>query len=209
MAYAGVSGRAASAYAAEMRVSNGRGNTVMYGGPSVSALGAASGYQTKLGSSWTAQDFSKYLDVVRGADDGIRQVCEMIWSGAIGDVREAHVWTHRPVWDNQGVTEPLPPETAPEGLDWDRWIGSAPWRPYHHKLAPHDWRAWLDFGGGSLGDMACHIMDAPYWALKLVEATDFTVEVVMQKGRNEQTFPLMTTIKYSFPARAGMPAEAR
>lgn len=137
--------------------------------------------------------------------DGIRQACEMIWSGAVGDVREAHVWTHRPVWDNQGVTEALPPEIAPEGLDWDRWIGTAPWRPYHHKLAPHDWRAWLDFGGGSLGDMACHIMDAPYWALKLVEASDFTVEVVMQKGRNEQTFPLMTTIKYSFPERAGMP----
>lgn len=82
MAYAGVSGRAASAYAAEMRVSNGRGNTVMYGGPSVSALGAASGYQTKLGSSWTAQDFSKYLDVVRGADDGIRQVWNL-WDGLV------------------------------------------------------------------------------------------------------------------------------
>ena len=97
---------------------------------------------------------------------------------------------------------------APENLDWDRWIGAAQWRPYNHKIAPHDWRAWQDFGGGSLGDMACHIMDAAYMSLKLVEAPDYTVEVVEQKGRNEQTFPLMTTIKYSFPARAGMPPVA-
>ena len=137
--------------------------------------------------------------------DGVRQLCEMIWTGAIGNVREAHVWTHRPVWDNQGMAEPLPPETTPEYLDWDRWIGCAPWRPYNHQLAPHDWRAWLDFGGGSLGDMACHIMDPAYMALKLVEATDYTVEVVQQRGRNNQTFAITSTIKYSFPARGAMP----
>ncbi len=137
--------------------------------------------------------------------NGVRTLCEMIWSGAIGNVREAHVWTHRPVWDNQGMNVPLPPEVTPENMDWDRWIGTAPWRPYNHKLAPHDWRAWQDFGGGSLGDMACHIMDAAYMSLKLVEATDYTVEVVEQRGRNEQTFPITTTIKYSFPARGEMP----
>lgn len=137
--------------------------------------------------------------------DGARELCEMIWSGAIGHVREAHVWTHRPVWKNQGLDKPLPPMTAPENLDWDRWIGTAPWRPYNPGLAPHDWRAWQDFGGGSLGDMACHIMDPVYWALKLVEATDYTVEVIMQKGRNDQTFPIASTIKYSFPARGDMP----
>jgi predicted dehydrogenase len=137
--------------------------------------------------------------------NGVRTLCEMIWSGAIGNVREAHVWTHRPVWDNQGRTEALPAEVTPEDLDWDRWIGCAPWRPYNHKLAPHDWRAWLDFGGGSLGDMACHIMDPAYMALKLVEATDYKVEVVMQRGRNDQTFAITSTIKYSFPARGEMP----
>ncbi len=136
--------------------------------------------------------------------DGARQFCEMIWSGAVGQVREAHVWTHRPVWDNQGLAEPLPPQVTPENLDWDRWIGSAPWRPFNKGYAPHDWRAWLDFGGGSLGDMACHIMDPVYWALKLVDAKEYSVEVVMQDGRNEQTFPIATTIKYSFPARGDM-----
>jgi len=138
--------------------------------------------------------------------DGARELCEMLWTGAIGNVKEAHVWTHRPVWANQGMAEPLPPQIAPENLDWDRWIGTAPWRPYNKGIAPHDWRAWLDFGGGALGDMACHIMDPIYMSLKLVEAPSFTVEVVEQQGANSETFPIMSTIKYAFPARGDMPA---
>ncbi len=136
--------------------------------------------------------------------NGVRELCEMIWTGAIGQVREAHVWTHRPVWDYQGTAEPLPAQVAPENMDWDRWIGPAPMRPYNQGYAPRNWRAWLDFGGGALGDMACHIMDPVYMSLKLVEASDYTVEVVMQEGRNEQTFPVTTTVKYSFPARGDM-----
>lgn len=136
--------------------------------------------------------------------NGVRDLCEMVWKGAIGQIREAHVWTHRPVWANQGLATPLPPQVAPENLDWDRWIGSAPVRPYNKGYAPHDWRAWLDFGGGSLGDMACHIMDPIYWSLKLNDASDYTVEVIQQRGRNEETFPLTATIKYSFPARGDM-----
>ncbi|MBI2433941.1 MAG: Gfo/Idh/MocA family oxidoreductase [Candidatus Hydrogenedentes bacterium] len=137
--------------------------------------------------------------------DGVRELCEMVWGGAIGPVREAHVWTHRPVWKNQGVPEAMPPAVQPELIDWDRWIGAAPWRPYNPAYAPHDWRAWRDFGGGSLGDMACHIMDPVYMCLKLVEASSYTVEVVMQKGQNQETFPISSTIKYSFPARGEMP----
>ena len=137
--------------------------------------------------------------------NGVRELCEMVWSGAIGKVREAHVWTSRPVWANQGVGEPLPAETAPENMDWDRWIGCAPMRPYNKGYAPHDWRAWQDFGAGALGDMACHIMDPVFMSLKLVESSDYTVEVIMQEGRNDETFPLTTTVKYSFPARGDMP----
>jgi predicted dehydrogenase len=137
--------------------------------------------------------------------DGARELCEMIWKGAIGNVKEAHVWTHRPVWANQGRDTQLEPQVTPEHLDWDRWIGTAPWRPYNKGLAPHDWRAWQDFGGGSLGDMACHIMDPIYMSLKLVEAKSFSVEVVMRKGVTTETFPVASTIKYSFPERAGMP----
>jgi predicted dehydrogenase len=136
--------------------------------------------------------------------NGVREMCEMIWSGAIGKVREAHVWTNRPVWANQGVGEPLPPQVTPENMDWDRWIGAAPMRPYNPGYAPHDWRAWQDFGAGALGDMACHIMDPVFMSLKLVESSDYTVEVIMQKGRNSETFPQTTTVKYSFPARGDM-----
>jgi predicted dehydrogenase len=136
--------------------------------------------------------------------DGVREMCEMLWTGAIGQVREAHVWTDRPYWKNQGVTKPFPPQTTRDNLDWDRWIGAAPWRPFNDAYVPHDWRAWQDFGSGSLGDMACHVMDPVYMALKLGEATEYTVEVIMQDGRNSQTYPVASTIKYSFPARADM-----
>ena len=139
------------------------------------------------------------------SDNGCRELCEMIWSNAIGNVQEAHVWTHRPVWKNQGRGEPFEPQTPPEGLDWDRWLGPAPWRPFNKAYAPHDWRAWQDFGAGSLGDMACHIMDPVYMCLKLNERPWFTVEVVMQEGVNKETFPLTSTIKYHFAAGAGMP----
>ena len=73
--------------------------------------------------------------------DGVRTLCEMIRTGAIGQVREAHIWTSRPVWSNQGRPTPLEPATTPENLDWDRWLGTAPWRPYGKGYAPHDWRA--------------------------------------------------------------------
>jgi large subunit ribosomal protein L5 len=56
---------------------------------------------------------------------------------------------------------------VPEGLDWDLWLGPAPFRPYHNAYLPFNWRGWWDFGTGALGDMACHIMDMPYWSLEL------------------------------------------
>ncbi len=148
--------------------------------------------------------------------NGVREVTEMLETGAIGQVREAHVWTHRPVWSSQGRPTPLPSVTQPENLDWDRFIGCAPWRPYGaekdpnspkiSRYAPHDWRAWRDFGGGALGDMACHIMDPVYMSLRLVEAKDYTVELIHVEGQNDETFPLVETIKYSFPARGKLAA---
>lgn len=136
--------------------------------------------------------------------DGVRQLCEMIASGAIGQVREAHVWTSRPTWENQGRAERLAPAAAHEELDWDRWLGPAPWRPFNTGYAPFNWRAWQDFGAGALGDMACHLLDPVYMSLNLVDAANYTVEAVDVRDRNDETFPTWTTIKYTFPARGAM-----
>jgi len=137
--------------------------------------------------------------------DGVRELCEMIWSGAIGDVKEAHIWTNRPVWP-QGIQEALPEEEIPSHIDWDLWLGPAPMRAYNKGYAPFNWRGWWDYGCGAIGDMACHIMDPAFWALKLYEAEGFSVEVVNEEGMNLQTAPLKSTIKFTVPARSNMPA---
>ena len=145
--------------------------------------------------------------------DGVRMLCEWIWDGAIGPVREVHAWTNRPVWP-QGVEVPRPKETppVPASLDWDLWIGPAAMRPYHATYHPGTWRAWWDFGTGSLGDLGCHILDAPFWALKLkypvsVEGCISTYwQGLWQKTdpKNEQ-YPRSTIVRYKFPARESMP----
>ncbi len=138
------------------------------------------------------------------AGDGVRELCEMIWTGAIGDVKEAHIWTNRPIWP-QGITKPLPKREIPPTMDWDLWIGPAPKRDYNPGYAPFKWRGWWDFGCGAIGDMACHIMDPAFWALKLYEAPKYTVEVLQEEGMNKQTAPKKSIIKYQFPARGDMP----
>jgi hypothetical protein len=83
----------------------------------------------------------------------VRLICEWIWDGAIGPVREVHAWTNRPVWP-QAMVRPTETPPVPETLDWDLWIGPSPMRPYHPVYHPWDWRSWIDFGTGALGDMA-------------------------------------------------------
>ncbi|MEK7794774.1 MAG: Gfo/Idh/MocA family oxidoreductase [Candidatus Hydrogenedentota bacterium] len=135
--------------------------------------------------------------------NGARQVCEMIWSGAIGEVREAHVWTNRPSW-KQAIDAPLPTMEKPATLDWDLWLGTAADRDYSKGYCPFNWRGWYDFGAGALGDMACHIMDPVFWSLKLAEADGFSVELVKNEGKNDHTFPKSELIKFQFPARGQM-----
>ena len=145
--------------------------------------------------------------------DGTRLICEWIQSGAIGVVREIHAWTNRPVWP-QGVEVERPKDTppVPEGLNWDMWLGPAPYRPYHPAYVPGTWRAWWDFGTGSLGDLGCHILDAPFWALNLkypssVEGCISTYWQGLWKKtdpRNEN-YPRSTIVRYRFPARGDLP----
>ena len=145
--------------------------------------------------------------------EGARLVCEWIWDGAIGPVREVHCWTNRPVWP-QGVEAERPADTppVPAGLDWDLWIGPAAMRPFHPTYHPGTWRAWWDFGTGSLGDLGLHIMDPVFWALKLkypvsVEGCISTYwKGLWQKSppKNEQ-YPRSSIVRYKFPARGDMP----
>jgi predicted dehydrogenase len=131
--------------------------------------------------------------------EGPRVCSEMIWSGAIGAVKEVHAWTNRPVW-KQGVAEMSKGEPVPSTLDWDTWIGIANTRPFSTDYAPFQWRGWFDFGCGALGDMACHVLGAPNMALLLSKRAPTSVECIKQEGRNALSFPLKSTIKFTFPA---------
>jgi predicted dehydrogenase len=143
--------------------------------------------------------------------DGIRNICEWVWDGAIGQVRDVHAWTNRPVWP-QGMDRPKEEMSVPETLDWDLWLGPAPHRPYHRAYHPWDWRAWVDFGTGALGDMACHIMDPIFWALKLkypVSAQGSYASNVVEKWKKvgvNETYPLGSMIHLEYPEREGLPA---
>ncbi len=136
--------------------------------------------------------------------NGVRDMCEMIWSGAIGDVREAHIWTNRPVWP-QGIPRPKRVDEVPDTLDWDLWQGPAPHRPYNRVYLPFNWRGWVDYGAGALGDMACHIADPANWALNLSSVGPTSVELISVDGNNDETFPNKSVIKYEFPARGDQP----
>jgi len=145
--------------------------------------------------------------------DGTRLICEWIQAGVIGSVREVDAWTNRPVWP-QGVEVERPKETppVPAGLDWDRWLGPAPYRPYHPTYVPGNWRAWCDFGTGSLGDLGCHVLDAAFWAMKLkfpasVEGCISTYWHGLWKKTEprHETFPRSTIVRYQFPARGQLP----
>ena len=135
------------------------------------------------------------------AGEGGRLVCEWIWDGAIGPVREVHCWTNRPVWAT-GMDRPKEIPSVRTSLDWDLWLGPAPWRPYHPAYAPWSWRAWCDFGTGALGDMGAHIFDHAYWPMKL----EYPVRVQASSTRfNGESWPVAETFHYDFPARGDMP----
>src|SRR5436190_1913150 len=91
--------------------------------------------------------------------DSTRRVVELVRAGVIGPVSEVHVWTDRPIWP-QGLNRPTETPPVPSTLDWDLWLGPAPYRPYNPAYLPFNWRGWWDFGTGALGDMACHYWNA-------------------------------------------------
>ncbi len=137
------------------------------------------------------------------AGDGLRRSVEVIQAGIIGDPKELHVWSNRPIWP-QGLMRPAGEDPVPGNLDWDLWLGPAPWRPYKSKVY-HDfaWRGWQDFGTGALGDMACHTVNMPFRALKLGYPN--VVELEMASRLYPETYPLSSRIRFEFPEREGLP----
>lgn len=128
------------------------------------------------------------------ASNTLREGAAIVQSGVLGQVNEVHVWTNRPVWP-QGGPRPKP-ATPPKNLNWDIWLGPAPFRPYGNGYHPFAWRGWWDFGTGALGDMACHTLNMPFMALNLrdpisVQATN--------SGHNKDSFPKSSVITYEFP----------
>jgi len=128
--------------------------------------------------------------------ESTRLICEMIWAGWIGDVKEIYYWTNRPIWP-QGLDRPADTPPVPDTLDWDVWLGPAPRRPYHPAYLPFKWRGWWDFGTGALGDIGCHAIAAAHWALNLSGPTAIEVET---SPRHDETAPAWSIVKYALPA---------
>jgi len=160
--------------------------------------------------------------------DDARKAIEYIQGGSIGDVKEVHVWTNRPYaywpqgvprpaatpikvddtnWSSKGVADRLASAMGtypvPEGLNWDLFLGGAPDVPYHPIYHPFNWRGWVDWGQGALGDMGAHLIDHPFWALEL--GMPLTIETISTPF-NGASYPTATMTHYEFAARGSKPA---
>ncbi|MBL7154835.1 MAG: Gfo/Idh/MocA family oxidoreductase [Phycisphaerae bacterium] len=133
------------------------------------------------------------------AEPAVKRVAEIIKSGLIGKVRKVDIFSNKNWGGGTRPTESMP---VPDTLDWDLWLGPAPWRPYHKTYLPGEWRRWWDFGTGTLGDMGCHIIDPVWWALDL----GYPTSVEAKPGEfNDETYPKATSVRWEFPARGDLP----
>jgi predicted dehydrogenase len=128
-----------------------------------------------------------------------RRVVELVQSGAIGEVREVHVWCGA---SYVGGDRPKDAPPAPAHLDWDLWLGPASNRPYHPAYVPFRWRGWADFGNGGLGDFFCHFSDLAFWALKLRYPTSVEAE---GPAPHPESCPAWTIVRFEYPARDKLP----
>jgi predicted dehydrogenase len=137
------------------------------------------------------------------ATDDLRRGVEILRAGVLGDVKEVHVFTNRPIWPQAPklVTRP-PEEPVPAHVHWDEWIGPAKMRPYSPAYHPFKWRGFWDFGTGALGDMACHTANMPYMGLEL----GYPTSCQGKSGElNDETYPGWATVVFHFPARGDRP----
>jgi predicted dehydrogenase len=133
----------------------------------------------------------------------IRTTCEILWSGAIGDVREVHAWTGATRWNKQLTSGTPPTSEVPKGLNWDLWLGPRANRPYSTAYNPVTWRDFWDFGTAPIGDFFCHNFDPALWALELREP--LSIEAHAVGGVDPQIAPPGGIYTYRFGARGKMP----
>jgi predicted dehydrogenase len=161
------------------------------------------------------------LSVQTSASDEAQATAELLLSGAIGAVQEVHVWCDHPIYP-AGVQRPKDTPAVPKDMDWDLWIGPAPYRPYHRAYHPWIWRSWWDFGTGTVGDMTCHALHVFFEALEMgapssVEGSRNKMHgglFEMLPDGNEILPPLVATpetesyatmVTWDFPARGAHP----
>jgi predicted dehydrogenase len=138
------------------------------------------------------------------SNDGTRKMAEWFDAGLIGDVHTVYCWTDRPVWP-QGVPWPTEKTQVPKELDWDLWLGTAPYQDYVPKLVPFNWRGWWDYGTGALGDMGCHLVEVPFRVLGLQSPMDVQCSVgsvyvdEFKRGYFPESCPPSSHVTLTFP----------
>jgi predicted dehydrogenase len=138
------------------------------------------------------------------SNDGTRILKEWYDADLIGDVHTVYAWTDRPVWP-QGIPWSTAKTEIPKELDWDLWLGTAPYKNYVDKLVPFNWRGWWDYGTGALGDMGCHLMEAPFSVLNLKYAKDVQCSVgsvyvdEFRRGYFPESCPPSSHVTLTFP----------
>lgn len=141
------------------------------------------------------------------SNDGPRMIREWVEAGLIGDVHTVYCWTDRPVWPS-GIPWPTATAEVPAGLDWDLWLGTAPYKDYTEKLVPFNWRGWWDYGTGALGDMGCHLLEVPFSTLGLQYVSDVQATVgsvyydEFKRGYYPESCPPSSHATMTFPKTA-------
>ena len=133
--------------------------------------------------------------------EGVRQVCDWIWNGEIGEITKVEAFTDRPIWP-QGLEVPTEVHKIPKTLDWDLFIGPAQMRDYNGIYSPWNWRGWWAFGTGALGDMACHVLHPVFKALNLGAPTSVQGS---STALLTDCAPTAQMVTFKFPARENMP----
>lgn len=153
----------------------------------IAAQAAEVGSVTRMGNQIHSEDQYRLIRPVIQEDK------------VIGKIKEVHSWIDAAGHGRSGLLEPPPkPESAPPEVDWDQWIGPAPWREYGGDFVyhPRHWRDWQDFGTGSIGDNGCHLLDPIFTSLGLTAPLSVTAE---HSGMNDQVYPAQETLTYVFP----------